>query len=178
VPAASCFFTVTVLRTARLTLRPQLLADAPALFVILNDAEAMRFWNHPPIRHLAVVEGLLREQQDAMDRGVCRYWTLEEDKQVIGSLDLSLIENASAELGFLLRRDRWGLGLASEAVAAVIAHGFGPLGLMQLAAAVQTGNGAAVRILEKNGFVLVETHAAMPLTGGRRADCAFFVRDR
>jgi RimJ/RimL family protein N-acetyltransferase len=169
---------VTVLQTARLTLRPQALADAPALFVILNDAEAMRFWNHPPIRYLAAVEGLLREQQDAVDRGVCRYWTALEDDQAIGSLDLSLIENGSAELGFLLRHDRWGQGLSSEAVAAVIAHGFGPMGLTRLAAVVQVGNLAAARILEKNGFALVKTCADVPLTGGGRANCAFFVRDR
>ena len=67
----------------------------------------------------------MREQQAAMAAGLCRYWTLMEDGDAIGSVDLSLIEGGSAELGFLLRRDRWGLGLATEAAQAVIAYGFG-----------------------------------------------------
>ena len=64
------------LKTARLTLRPQEQADASALFAILNNEEAMRFWNRPAISRLAVVEELLREQQIAMREGLCLYWTL------------------------------------------------------------------------------------------------------
>src|SRR5882724_6253017 len=105
-----------ILKTARLTLRPQLPADAPAMFAILSDAQAMRFWNRPAIARLAVVETLIGEQQAAMADGLCRYWTVIRDGDAIGSVDISLIENGSAELGFLLRRDCWGAGLASEAV--------------------------------------------------------------
>ena len=52
-----------MLKTQRLTLRPQQPGDAAALFQVLNDAEAMRFWSRPPIARLAVVEELVREQQ-------------------------------------------------------------------------------------------------------------------
>jgi RimJ/RimL family protein N-acetyltransferase len=169
---------MTILQTARLTLRPQTQADALHLFNILNDAEAMRFWSRPPLTRLAVAEELVREQQEAMAGGLCRYWTAWEDGDAIGSLDLSLIENDAAELGFLLRRDRWGLGLASEAAAAVVAYGFGPMGLKRLAAAVQAENWAAARVLEKTGFTLLQTHAAVPMPGGERRDCAFYVRGR
>lgn len=169
---------MTILQTARLTLRPQAQADAPALFDILNDAEAMRFWSRPPLARLAVAEELVREQQAAMARGLCRYWTAWEGDDAIGSLDLSLIANGAAELGFLLRRDRWGFGLASEAAAAVVAHGFAGLGLARLAAAVQAENRAAARVLTKTGFTLLQTRAAVALPGGARRDCAFYVRDR
>jgi RimJ/RimL family protein N-acetyltransferase len=169
---------MTILQTARLTLRPQVQADAAALFNILNDAEAMRFWSRPPLTRLRIAEELVREQQEAMAVGLCRYWTAWEDRDAIGSLDLSLVENGAAELGFLLRRDRWGLGLASEAAAAIVAYGFGPMGLARLAAAVQTENRAAARVLEKTGFTLAQTHAAVPMPGGDRRDCAFYVRGR
>jgi RimJ/RimL family protein N-acetyltransferase len=169
---------MTILQTTRLTLRPQAQADAGALFHILNDPEAMRFWNRPPLTRLEVAEELVREQQAAMGCGLCRYWTAWEKGEAIGSFDLSLIENGSAELGFLLRRDRWGQGLASEAAAAVVACGFGPMALARLAAAVQTGNRAAARVLTKTGFTLAQTHAAVALPGGARSDCAFYVRNR
>jgi RimJ/RimL family protein N-acetyltransferase len=169
---------MTILQTARLTLRPQAQADAPALFNILNDPEAMRFWSRPPLARLGIAEELVREQQAAMGRGLCRYWTAWEGSDAIGSVDLSLIENGAAELGFLLRRDRWGRGLASEAAACVAAHGFAAMGLKRLAAAVQTENRAAARVLAKTGFTLVRSQAAVPLPGGQRRDCTFYVRDR
>ena len=165
------------LKTLRLTLRPQLPADAPAMFAILSDAQAMRFWNRPAIARLAVVETLIGEQQAAMADGLCRYWTVIRDGDAIGSVDISLIENGSAELGFLLRRDCWGAGLGCEAVGAVIAHGFGSLGLTRLAAAVQVQNRAAARVLEKNGFAQIESRSVM-LAGGGRADCDFYLRMR
>jgi ribosomal-protein-alanine N-acetyltransferase len=125
-----------ILKTDRVILRPQIPADAPDLFAILSDPEAMRFWHRPAISRLAVVEELMREQQAAMDQGLCRYWTMHANGCAIGSVDLSLIREASAELGFLLRPDHWGKGLASEAAQAVIAHAFDTLRLARLAAAV------------------------------------------
>ena len=166
-----------MLKTARLTLRPQQAGDAAALFLILNDEEAMRFWNRPPIARLAVVEDLVREQQAAVAAGLCRYWTVLEGDDVIGSVDLSLIREGSAELGFLFRRDRWGFGFASETAAAVVAFAAGPLGLRQLASAIQTENQAAARVLEKTGFVLVDRRP-VTIASGETRDCAFYLLRR
>ena len=168
---------IPTLKTDRLILRPQEEADASALFAIISDAHAVRFWNRSTIARLAVVQELVREQQAAMADRLCCYWTLIEAGEVIGSADLSLIQDGSAELGFLLRPDRWGLGLASEAVAAVIAHGFEGLRLCRLAAAVQTANHAAARVLEKSGFARIETRSVL-LADGRKKDCAFYLLSR
>jgi [ribosomal protein S5]-alanine N-acetyltransferase len=165
-----------ILKTNRLILRPQVLTDAPDLFAILSDPEAMRFWNRPAISRLAVVEELMREQQAAMAEGLCRYWTVCLNGSAIGSADISLIQDGSAELGFLLRTDHWGAGLASEAVGAVVAHGLGALRLTRLAAVVQTANRAAARVLEKNGFAIVESRVVL-LADGQKKDCAFYLRD-
>ncbi|HEX4272669.1 MAG TPA: GNAT family N-acetyltransferase [Rhizomicrobium sp.] len=166
-----------MLKTVRLTLKPQTAGDATALFAILNDAEAMRFWNRPPITRLAVVEDLISEQQTAMANSVCHYWTAWEGSDAIGSVDLSLIQDDAAELGFLFRRDRWGLGLASEAVAAVVAHAMGSLGLMRLAAAIRVENLAAARVLEKAGFALVDRRQ-VTIASGESRTCAFYLLRR
>jgi len=89
----------------------------------------MRFWNRSTIARLAVVEELIRGQQQAIAEGQCCYWTLIQQGEAVGSVDLSLIQSGSAELGFMLRPDRWGQGLASEAVGAVVAYGFNHLAL-------------------------------------------------
>ena len=166
-----------LLKTPRLILRPQIPADAAPLFDILSDAQAMRFWSRPAITELAVAAELVREQQVAMADRICRYWTILESRQAIGSIDLSLIRDGSAELGFLLRPDRWDQGFASEAVGAVITYALGPLGLMRLAAAVQAENRAAARVLEKNGFSQVQQRA-VTLPGGNSRVCGFYLRTR
>lgn len=166
-----------ILKTSRLTLRPQQQEDAVSLFAILGDRDAMRFWNRPALSHLAVAEELVVEQQAAVESGLCRYWTVLETSEPVGSVDLSLIRDAGAELGFLFRRDRWGLGLASEAVAAVVDEAFGPMRLTHLAAGVQAGNLAAIRVLEKTGFGRVK-EAQVRLAGGALASCAFYAQNR
>jgi ribosomal-protein-alanine N-acetyltransferase len=166
-----------MLKTARLILRPQEQADAPALFAILSDARAMRFWNRSTIDRLPVVEELLRGQQQAMADGQCCYWTLIHEDEAIGSVDLSLIQSGSAELGFVLRPDRWGQGLASEAVGAAIAHAFDRLLLTRIAAAVQSENKPAARVLEKNGFTQIESRPVL-LADGVRANCDFYLCGR
>src|SRR5471032_129170 len=118
-----------LLKTPRLILRPQVPADAAPLFDILSDPQAMRFWSRPAMTELAVANELVREQQAAMASGICRYWTILESRQAIGSIDLSLIRDGSAELGFLLRPASWDQGFASEAVGAVVAYALGPLDL-------------------------------------------------
>jgi ribosomal-protein-alanine N-acetyltransferase len=164
-----------ILKNSQLILRPQIQSDAPEMFAILRDPLAMRFWNRPPLTHLTIVEGLVREQQAAMAQGLCRYWTALLKDAVIGSVDLSLIQDGSAELGFLFRPDHWGMGLASEAAGAVIAHAGSDLGLTRLAAVVQTENRAAARVLEKNGFGLIEARPVL-LADGQKKDCAFYLR--
>jgi len=166
-----------ILKTPRLILRPQIPPDAAPLFDILSDAQAMRFWSRPAITELAVAAELVREQQAAMASGLCRYWTMLENRKPIGSVDLSLIKDGSAELGFLLRPDRWDQGFASEAAGAVVAHALGPLDLMRLAAAVQAENRAAARVLEKNGFSQVQQRA-VTMPGGESRVCGFYLLTR
>lgn len=166
-----------LLKTTRLILRPQIPADAAPLFDILSDPAAMRFWSRPPMTELAVANEVLREQQAAMASGLCRYWTILENRQAIGSIDLSLIRDGSAELGFLLRPDRWDQGFASEAVGTVITYALGPLDLKRLAAAVQAENRAAARVLEKNGFSQVQQRA-VTLPGGDSRVVGFYLLKR
>lgn len=61
-------------------------------------------------------------------------------------------EPRAFELGYCLRPDHWGYGLASEAAAAIVSFGFRELGARQLVAEVFLSNAGSVRILEKLGF--------------------------
>ncbi|MEZ4449017.1 MAG: GNAT family N-acetyltransferase [Nannocystaceae bacterium] len=56
------------------------------------------------------------------------------------------------ELGFHLRADHWGLGLATEAARATLDLAFGPLGAAALFAGHHPENDGSRRTLEKLGF--------------------------
>lgn len=60
-------------------------------------------------------------------------------------------------LAFYLARAYWGRGLATEAGRAFVNFGFKELKLSRIVTAVQVGNDASVRVLEKLGFTLVST---------------------
>jgi [ribosomal protein S5]-alanine N-acetyltransferase len=60
-------------------------------------------------------------------------------------------------LGFYLARAYWGKGLATEAGRAFVDFGFHKLHLSRIVSAVQIGNDASIRVLEKLGFALEST---------------------
>lgn len=167
-----------LLTTKRLILRPMLQSDAAALFAILGDPEAMRFWQRPALARLAVAEEMVREQIAARD--ICRYWTVWRQDDAIGSCDLSFIDPAKnrAETGFLFRRDQWGRGYAAEAMGAVIAHAFGELRLELLTASTHAQNARARRVLERLGFGLDRLVAGHQPVPGVAMDCAFYALRR
>jgi RimJ/RimL family protein N-acetyltransferase len=59
-----------------------------------------------------------------------------------------------AEIGFTLRRDRWGAGLATEASRLLLAFGFDQLGMHRIEATSHPDNVASIRVLEKIGMSL------------------------
>ena len=69
--------------------------------------------------------------------------------KVIGKIGLW----SMPEVGYILHPDYWRRGFASEALAAVIAHGFHTLGLPQITADVDPANTASRAMLRKFGFV-------------------------
>ena len=60
-------------------------------------------------------------------------------------------------LAFYLARAYWGSGLATEAGRAFVSFGFEELHLSRIVTAVEVGNDASVRVLQKLGFALVRT---------------------
>jgi ribosomal-protein-alanine N-acetyltransferase len=166
--------------TARLSLRPMRAQDSGVIFAIMGDAQAMRFWDRPAITRLAVAEEIVAGQLAAMDEGDHLYWTVSMDATPIGSCDLSAIDrdHGRAEMGFLFRRDHWGHGYAREALAPVIAHGFGALGLMRLSARIHVGNQAAKNLLERLGFAQEGLLRGYVKREGVARDCALYAKLR
>jgi len=144
--------------TPRLRLRALTEGDAPALFEIFRDPDAMRYWSRPPMTSVEEAIALIREigrQQAAetlMQWGIAR----RADGEVIGSCTLHRIDrgNRRAEIGYIIRRDLWGRGFASEALEALLDHAFRTLKLHRLEADIDPRNAGSIRLIERLGFAL------------------------
>src|SRR5690348_3914222 len=63
---------------------------------------------------------------------------------------------AAPELAYTLHANFWGMGLATEAAAATLRHGFEVLRLPRVVAAADRANAASRRVLEKLGMTYRE----------------------
>ncbi len=145
------------IETARLTLRPPTLADVPALFAFLGDAEAMRHTHVDPSpracrRRVAVHEWRRRRDGYAP-------WTVitKQDGRIIGwggLYDDPFDPGWGVEVGYFFRPDAWGRGYASELLAACLDHADRALNLPEIRAFAHPDNAGSRRVLEKAGFEL------------------------
>ncbi|QHL90827.1 GNAT family N-acetyltransferase [Sphingomonas changnyeongensis] len=137
-----------VIRTARLTLRPATMEDLEPLHAVLSDARAMRYWATLPHRALDETRDWLQAMIDA-PAGEGEDWIITHRGTAIGKAGLWRFP----EIGFILHPDRWGQGLAGEAVAAVIDRAFAVHRLPRITADVDPRNTASLRLLARLGFV-------------------------
>lgn len=148
--------------TTRLRLRPRRLDDLDACIAVNSDPEVMRYlgaiW--PPDRQRAHLSA-----QIATDFGEgLGYWSLFEHhapSEMLGWVVLApLPDTDDIQIGYRLRRDAWGRGLASEAGARIVDHAFRTIRLPALAATVHPRNAGSQRVLGKLGLVDVGTYEA------------------
>jgi RimJ/RimL family protein N-acetyltransferase len=136
------------LRTERLVLRRARPDDGQALYRVLSDARAMRYWSTAPHRALAETEDWLAGMIDAPAES-SNDFVVERDGVVNGKAGCWRLP----ELGFILHPDHWGCGLAGEALEAVIASTFLRFPVSALTADVDPRNLACLRLLDRLGFV-------------------------
>jgi [ribosomal protein S5]-alanine N-acetyltransferase len=157
-----------VLESERLLFRPHEAADLEAFCAMEADAEVRRYVGGAPRTREAAEERFWGRAMHPPD-GRLAMWAsvLKEDGRYVGRCGLypHLVDGArvadEAVLGFYLAREFWGRGLASEAGRAFVDFGFDELKLARIVTAVEVGNAASVRVLEKLGFVLAR-HEAGP----------------
>ncbi len=143
------------LTTDRLVLREPVTTDAADILVFRSDPVAQRY-NSAPLRDLDESRGLIEEIRDvyANQAGVIWAVTLAETGQVIGIFGFDGWDtyHRRAQVGYDLSRDLWGRGLATEALAAILAYGFSELGLHRVEAQTIADNEESVRLLGRLGF--------------------------
>jgi len=143
------------LRGKRLHLRGPTVADSDDLFALFSDPEVMRYWSRAPMRERGEAEGLIGEILDSFERRELINWVIATpDDRVVGTCTLFRIDprHRRAEIGYALRSDHWGRGLAGEAVALAIDWAMQALDLHRVEADIDPRNEASHKLLERLGF--------------------------
>lgn len=78
--------------------------------------------------------------------------TTHTEDSLIGFVRLALGGVQAAKLGYAIAADHWGHGYATDAVQAMITHGFSTLGLHRITAAIGPDNAASVAVVKRLGF--------------------------
>jgi ribosomal-protein-alanine N-acetyltransferase len=146
-----------IIETERLTLREWTPEDAPALFALASDAEVMRYVDdgRPWVDPARARESVGRIAERWRVNGYGRWAVVEKDGgRVVGSCGFGpLAETGEIDFGYILARDRWGRGYATEAARAALRCGFERLGFREVVGNAVPENTPSRRVLEKLGFV-------------------------
>jgi len=136
-----------ILETPRLILRPLRRGDEPDFLALAGEWDVARMTSDIP-HPLLPSHAKAWLQPNAND---VRY-AIDMHGRMIGSTGYFRRRSGAAELGFWLGRDHWGMGLATEAAAAVVRHGFAEDGHMVFSSAHFVDNPSSARVLAKLGF--------------------------
>jgi RimJ/RimL family protein N-acetyltransferase len=142
------------LKTERLLLRPLLVKDAISLRELANSpkiADTCVWLPHPCSEGLAQSWIRGAAERYAVGAGVEFGIQLEGGEELLGVIgfDDRSVNNASAELGFLLDPRWWRKGYATEAADVVVWYGFKYLKLNRIYAHYRVSNPASGRVLAK-----------------------------
>jgi RimJ/RimL family protein N-acetyltransferase/catechol 2,3-dioxygenase-like lactoylglutathione lyase family enzyme len=141
---------IPVLETERLLLTPYCSADADALFRCHGDADTLRYWHRKP----AASVDELRAELDAMAARDGEYaWCIRDRSggEPFGRVDCNIRPLGDMHAGYIVRRDCWGKGYATEAARAMFDWAFGHRGIERVELWVYEGNERSVRVAEKLG---------------------------
>jgi ribosomal-protein-alanine N-acetyltransferase len=144
------------LTTARLVLRPFMVADAPDVQRLAGEREvASTTLNIPHPYEAGMAEQWINTRHEVYARGEGISFAIvrRADHVLIGAIGLRLEQpHARAELGYWIGVPFWRQGYCTEAARAVVRYGFEVLGLHRIYAAHLTRNPASGRVLQKLGM--------------------------
>jgi len=152
-----CFNAFPVLETERLILRKIEPKDVEAVLKIYGDPKAAEYdWFNPIESEEKAMKFIHHfnkeyEEQEEITWGITR----KGDGAFIGTCCLGDFDDDArrSEIGYVLLRNEWNKGYATEAVKALVTFGFEIMNLNRIEAFITPGNDASIRVLKKANFL-------------------------
>ncbi|HEX5217869.1 MAG TPA: GNAT family N-acetyltransferase [Vicinamibacterales bacterium] len=171
-----------LIETPRLRLRRPRLADAAAIFArYASDPEVVKYVGFPCHLRLADTEAFIRycdAEWARVPAGPLLAWS-RADGRLLGGTGLALESGGVVSTGYVLAKDAWGHGYATESLRAMIDLAKS-LSVPRLIARVHPEHRPSARVLEKCGFTLdsdVEATYFPNLSPGVLIDALRYSRD-
>src|SRR5215831_14989217 len=142
------------IETTRLVLRKPTAADAEAIYGrYASDTEVTKYLGWPRHRSIEETKAFLAHSEAAWIRWPAGPYLIESrgDRKLLGGSGFTFEAPTVALTGYVLARDAWGRGYATEALAAVVAVAQ-RLGVQRLYALCHPNHQASIHVLEKCGF--------------------------
>ena len=168
--------------TERLVLRKPRLDDTDAVFSrYASDVEVSRYLAWQLHRSPDVTRSFLEFSDSEWDRWPGGPYLIESrgDGRLLGGTGFSFETPYRASTGYVLARDAWGKGYATEAVQAIVQISQ-TLGLARLYAICHIDHDRSARVLERSGFTkegVLRNYLEFPnLLTGRPSDVYCYAR--
>ncbi|MCW3794876.1 GNAT family N-acetyltransferase [Paenibacillus sp. LS1] len=142
--------------TERLVLRSLRQSDYSTLSELFSDPQVIRYVNRgsqpTPIRARRLLNQIRSSSAklDSLHYGIC--WRGKEQVIGITSFQHWNDQNGTAQIGYILNRSCWGMGVATEAVQRLLQFGFADLHLRRVEARCYEANVSSERVLSKIGM--------------------------
>lgn len=152
------------LETERFILREIRQTDAQGIFELDSDPAVHEFLGKNPIKTIEEAKQVVEYIRAQYDKnGIGRLAIIDKvTHDFIGWTGLKLEDLVRKEftyydLGYRLKQNYWGKGIATETAVASLKHGFETLGLKEIGAAADVDHLASNSILKKIGMKMIET---------------------
>lgn len=146
-----------IIETKRLILREVTTDDANDMLTYLSDENVVKPMGLEPFQTVEDVWDEISWYKSIYEEGTGIRWgiTLKDSGKVIGSCGFlnKLTKHYRTEIGYELSKDYWGIGVASEALKAVVKYGYDHLQLERIEALIEPTNIPSQRLVEKQGFI-------------------------
>jgi len=152
------------LETERFILRDIEFTDIKGIYELDSDPEVHKYLGNKPIKTLEEAENSIQYIRKQYEENGLGRWAIidKQTNDFVGWTGLKYEQNLRPnlpyyDLGYRLKRNYWGKGIATETAIASLKYGFTKLALTQICAAADVDNVASNRILTKVGLSFVET---------------------
>ena len=147
-----------IIESPRLSLRPLADIDMEPFVAMMADPEVMRYVSPAPIPR-AGAEAAFHHYRRFLETKGYGYWAIEVDHGapfggviLLQDVEFTAAFTPAIEVGWLLPREHWGNGYATEGSRAVLDYAFATLKLDEVVALTAAGNIGSQKVMQRLGM--------------------------
>lgn len=142
-----------IFTTERFYLREKHIDDAEDMYLLNADPEVLRFTGDIAFKNIEEAKIFISNYDHFKRHGFGRWVIIDKTTDnYVGWCGLKKHADGMIDLGYRIKREYWGQGIASECAQACLDYGFKHLKLNQIVGRSVKENIASVKILEKIGM--------------------------